>query len=507
MDQRIRRFIFFVFTFLMNSNLILLAQTGIYVPEMAGVDSVVLQFRNNWNIPGISVAISKEGRLVYARGFGYADTVAGELVQPWHRFRIASVSKPITSVAILKLLEANQLSLDDFVFGPQGILNDSIYANIQDTLVQAITIRHLLQHTAGWDSQISGDPMFDALHIAFVMGVPPPPDPQTIIRYMLHHNLNFPPGTQFAYSNFGYCVLGRVIEKLSGLSYAEYADSVIFKPIGATSFALAKNLMPNAAPDEVHYYDYPGAPLALSVYGTGAHVPWPYGGFNIEAMDSHGGWIASPVDLLRFVLAVDGFASRPDILTPATIHLMRTPSTVNPYYALGWIVNNLGNWWHNGSLPGTSALLVRISSGQMCWAVLVNTRPADFNTFNSQLDAMMWDAVNTVTTWPTHDLFDSLSVIKDPRPVSAVNNFRLFPNYPNPFNTSTKIRYRLETADVVGLSVYDIQGQVMAILKWGYQPAGDYSINWDASSISSGLYFIVLQNSDQRLIQKAVLIK
>ena len=80
-----------------------------------------------WTIEGASVAIAKDGKLVYARGFGYADTAAGIETQPYSKFRIASISKLVTAVAIMKLQEEGKLSLDDKVFGPEGILNDSCY--------------------------------------------------------------------------------------------------------------------------------------------------------------------------------------------------------------------------------------------------------------------------------------------------------------------------------------------------------------------------------------------
>ena len=81
-------------------------------------------------------------------------------------------------------------------------------------------------------------------------------------------------------------------------------------------------------------------------------------------MDAHGGWIATARDLVRLLTAVDGFPSRPDILSAATIQTMTTPSANNINYAKGWQVNSAGNWWHGGSLHGSYSWMVR-TNGQV----------------------------------------------------------------------------------------------------------------------------------------------
>ncbi len=171
---------------------------------------------------------------------------------------------------------------------------------------------------------------------------------------------------------------------------------------------LGRSLEADRAPGEVVYYDYAGAPLAESVFPTGPEtVPWPYGGFAIEPMDAHGGWLASARDLLRFVLAVDGRAATPDVLQPASIALMveRPPlaeyAGAAVYYALGWQVRPTGgdaNWWHTGSLPGTSTILVR-TANNLSWVALFNSRPAASDSFFNELDSELWRAVNGVTEW------------------------------------------------------------------------------------------------------------
>jgi len=259
------------------------AQTGLYVPQLANFDAAMLNLMTTYNVPGGQLAITYRGRLVYNRGFGFSNKATQDLVYPKSLFRIASVSKPVTAVACMKLFDQGLLNLDAKIFGTGGILNDAKYQNILDPLCSNITVRMLLQHSGGWNRNISGDPMFDAYNIATKMGVSSPPSPAVVIQYVLANKmLDFKPGSQSQYSNFGYCVLGRVIEKITGQSYEDYVTNNILVPLGITDMQLGSNLLANQLPNEVNYYDYPGAPLAYSVYTNSTLVPWPYGGFNVE---------------------------------------------------------------------------------------------------------------------------------------------------------------------------------------------------------------------------------
>jgi len=245
------------------------------------------------------------------------------------------------------------------------------------------------------------------------MGVPTPAGAEAIVRYMLDQPLQLAPGSRYAYSNFGYCVLGRVIEKVAGRRYGDYVQASVLGPAGASCMRLGRTLLADAAPGEVRYYGYPGMGLARSVFPTGpARVPWAYGGWSIEAMDAHGGWLASAVDLARFVTAVDG-RSRRQILRPSSIQQMvarpAPPLWVgtDTWYGMGWQVRPAGddaNWWHMGSLDGTTTLMVRAGNG-LAWVALLNTRPQDADKLGGELDAAMWRAVDQVKTWPSHDLF------------------------------------------------------------------------------------------------------
>lgn len=369
---------------------------------------VIPPLMSKWSIPGGSVAVARNGSIVLAAGYGEADRTAHADVTASSLFRVASLSKPVTAAAVLKLVEADLLDLDAGVFDILSDIAPPPGAAV-DPRLAAVTVGDLLRHSGGWDRDLSFDPMFRSREIAAAMGVAPPADAAAIIGFMRGQTLDHDPGTVYAYSNFGYCLLGRIIERISGESYEDYVRAALLTPAGASGMRLGRSLEGDRAPGEVVYYDYAGAPLAASVFDAGpVQVPWPYGGFALEPMNSHGGWLASAADLLRFLLVVDGRTVKPDVLQPATVALMtaRPPLAeydgAATYYAFGWQVRPVGNdanWWHTGSLPGTSAIMVRAASNTLSWVALFNSRPANADAFISELDGELWRAVNGVTDW------------------------------------------------------------------------------------------------------------
>lgn len=395
------------------------AQTGIPVGSMSQCDAQMQTFLTNYQIPGATFAITKNGKLIYMRAFGTANQAGTEATQPYHMFRIASISKPITSIAIMKLIENGQLSLNDKPFGPGGILNADPYfanANITDPRVYNITIQHLLEHSAGWNRDVPmppgpvspypwgyphSDPIAFPLHVTQTLGEANPVTERALIKFSIQKGLNFAPGTGNNYSNVGYLVLGEVIEKKTGLTYENYVKQNIFAPLGIYDIRLGKNLLEDKQEREGEYINNF---MTLSAYGTGQMVPWQYGGWSIEAMDAHGGWIATARDLVRLLTAVDAFPSRPDILSPSTIQTMTTPSATNGGYAKGWVVTSAGTWFHGGSLDGTSSEMVR-TNGQVTWAVILNKR-TNASGFAGAMHNLGWNCVNTTNTFPTHDFFD-----------------------------------------------------------------------------------------------------
>ena len=226
---------------------------------------------------------------------------------------------------------------------------------------------------------------------------------------MKRQRLDFSPGERYAYSNFGYCALGRVIEQASGMSYEDYVRREVLIPAGAGRMRLADPFLEGRLENEVMYYDYPGANRSKSLdRKVRKRVPGPYNG-SLSTMDAHGGWAASAIDLLRFVVAVDGRGGD-DILAEETVGLMiERPDYERDvvWYGLGWSVRDIGggqsNWWHTGSIPGASSLVVRAGNG-FSWAVVMNSRPKKWNSILRAVDKAMWEAFGQVTRWPDHDL-------------------------------------------------------------------------------------------------------
>ncbi len=341
--------------------------------ELQAIDQTVAEYMQNYDVPGLSFAIAKDERLVLSRSYGLADKSTGEKVTPRHRFRIASVSKPITAIAIMKLVELGQLQLSDRIFGEDGILRTTYGTTPYNTNIENITVEHLLTHLGGGWPNDNSDPMF----------ANPFMNHTQLISWVLDNRpLDNVPGTTYAYSNFGFCVLGRVIEQLTGQTYENYVKTNILKPSGITDMEIGGDTLNEKKANEVTYYGQDGEN--------------PYD-LKIARMDAHGGWIAKPSDLVRLAVRVDGLNSKPDILSANAIATMYQGSSVNPGYAKGWLINTANNRWHDGSLPGEQALLVNTSDG-FSWAVLVNTRSPKPD-FGLHLDQLMWNIRSKVPNW------------------------------------------------------------------------------------------------------------
>lgn len=362
---------------------------GMKPSDLSVIHNKVQTFMAKYKVPGLSIAFSKDDRLVFARGYGYADKKNGIRTSPKLLFRIASVSKPITSATIMQLMQQGKLSLSDTVFGKKGILGKKYGKKDYREYVKDITVQNLLEHTAGGWAK-NPDPMRQHQNKF---------SRDKLISWVLDHRkcshcdsdpylLEDEPGTHYAYSNFGFCLLGRVIEKITKQPYVAYVRKNVLKQCGISDMHIGLNKKSQKRPNEVVYY------------GQGGGKPYSR---DVTRMDSHGGWIASSIDLLRFAVRVDGFNTKPDILTSSTITTMTTPSTANQNYAKGWRVNPANNWWHTGALDGTASILVRANNG-FCWAVLLNTF-SDKDGFSGALDDLPWDIINNVSYWPPYDLF------------------------------------------------------------------------------------------------------
>jgi len=453
------------------------AQTGYYSPSLVNFDVAMANLLKNYDIPGGQLAITYKGRLVYSRGFGLADETAKTVVCPDNIFRIASLSKQITAITIMHLYEQGRVGLNDTVFGPNGILNDSVYQTVLDPRVYSITVKHLLSHQSGMTSS------------SF---------------YLKSQMLNFTPGTNALYSNVGFVFLGRVIEKITKQDYETYVRDTILAPIGIRDMRSGKSLLINRYPKEVRYYDDPSAPLVPSIFDSTVLVPRQYGGtFSMEYSKACGGWIASAQDLCKLMCAIDKFSTRPDILLSATINTMVQPihSFLGNPYALGWFINTTSNnWWHDGLLTGTMAYQARRNT-EINYALLVNSSYSSGQY--DALSSLVGTIVPLITSWPAIDLFDSTIICS---PTSSVNNISknpfLFTVYPNPSNGKFTVKAEGLQQENCKLEIFNLLGKEIYTAFFKEQQS---TLDIDLSSFPKGFYFVKFDDGTNSYKQKIII--
>ena len=383
------------------------------IPVVKEIDGLLLRLYEERDAVGMSVAITKNGKLLYARGFGYADLSLKTPVEPTTRFRIASISKSITAVAVLQLIQQRKLQLDDPAVSYLQLDPMNYEGSEPDKRLQTVTIRQLLNQTAGWDRDASFDPMSAATRgkVRQILGIEKESlRPKHIVRYMLTQPLDFDPGTQYSYSNFGYCVLGRIIESVTNQSYEDYVIQNVLLPLGITSMQIGKQ---DSASNEATYYQravLDGESKGVFMQVKGSLAPHIY--------ESHGGWIASAVDLARFACAFDN-PRNCKILSSNAIQAMalQPPGRVgfengnarSNYYGLGWNVAKKHDGMslsHSGSLLGSSAGLVRRHDGYS-WVILFNLRKSDSEVGATPTLQKSADLLNASRLSSRFDLFQS----------------------------------------------------------------------------------------------------
>lgn len=403
--------------------------SGTPAPSLAAFDTTMQSFMQSHHIHSGALAVTRNGSLVLARGYRW-DYDPIDSVQPTSLFRIASLTKPITSMAIMRLVQEGRLHLSDKL---TSYVNLSALAppGTMDPRMNTITVQHLLQHTAGWDRDSTFDPMFEDYMVSTMTGASLPVSKTNIMQFMTGYSLDFNPGTKVVYSNYGYLLLGRIIENITGMSYAQYVQQAIFNPLHISRMRLGATKFEARQPDEVSYYTN-DLYQYMNVMEAGAptNAMLAYGGFNLENMDSHGGWLASAVDLARFSTAFDAVLGYPIINQNIIDQIFAmSPTGAFPngsWYGLGWNIRNEGGGittQHDGSLPGSFTFMRRRFDG-VNFVVLFNQRddadhpdggygPPDLSNANAPMTDNIVDNLNNTinsiapSAWPTGDEFPS----------------------------------------------------------------------------------------------------
>ena len=371
--------------------------------EFQKFDKTINKFLRKWELKGASVAVIKNEKLIYTKGYGWANQEKNTETEPYHLFRIASVSKLITGIAIMKLVEDGQLALSSKVFGKNGILNSPAYTNYIDKRVEQITVYNLLTHTGGWTTRW-GDQMFIPKSIAKQMNCDLPVDISTIIKFVLSKKLHFTPGKYYSYSNLGYAILGEVIANISEQSYESYVQNEILLPLGIKNMHIGNSLYKDKDALEVRYYEQKDATSVKSFYNSDSIVPRSNGGNDIKTLGSAGGWISSTPELARLLVSINNKMDVPDILLPETIELM-TQSIYNSEGPIGWKGSYNDVWWRTGTLAGTSAMVFK-GKNDLSYVFITNTSSWKGSDFTIEINKMMHRALQSVSFWPEYDLFN-----------------------------------------------------------------------------------------------------
>lgn len=242
-----------------------------------------------------SVAVLRNGELQHQAAYG--ERVAGEPVEPTDRFRIASISKTILAITALELVEDGVLSLDDPIGGQLAVGLD---VGAPSGNIGAITLRHLLTHRSGFPQY---ENLFFRNEVASCADA---------ARAGLTRSLQAVPGTSFEYSNMNFCVLGLLIEQVTGAPYAQVVAEQVLAPLGITAMRTAGTF--DLEPGDVEHRSDAGRNYMESLGGAGA-------------------WLATPVDLVTILDSLDPLTPETKILEPASLQLMATITETPPTLA------------------------------------------------------------------------------------------------------------------------------------------------------------------------------
>lgn len=354
--------------------------------QMSAVDKLVQDYLVAKNLPGATVAVSKERRLVWSKGYGYANFADKTPMQPWHRTFFGSVAKVITTLAAMVLVDDGAMDVDALVYGKasplwgsnpddppgviftRGVLADpGAYFNamihgalalpppdVETALEWAskMQVKHLLSHTSGLRHSGSGataadhfdkaeeDLTYREVHLAMLMALAGP-------------SLLFEPGTLWKYSNHSFGLAGHIIAEQSGMSYADFVRQRILLPLGLNNVVPAYTAVGELDAFR-HTRDDDGNPTPIS------HKELDKPTLGLAA----GGWVATAQDLVRIMCATDKQTSLP-ILSAAVIDLMEADAVDGiPNRPLGWDSRSATAGLNKGgALTGGRALILKFPPG------------------------------------------------------------------------------------------------------------------------------------------------
>ncbi len=311
-----------------------------------------------------AVLVARNGRVLFARGYGYANVAAKQPNTTETEFRIGSNTKQFTAVAILLLRDRGKLHL-----------NDSVCSYVEQCPAdwRPITIYELLTHTSGIPN-FTDFPNF--LQVSTRSSTP-----EDIVNLFKRKPLDFKPGSKWSYSNSGYVLLGTIIEKISGQSYADFLQQNIFRPLGLRHTGYDTNHP--AEPRHAAGYVWNGQGFVAAAY---TDMSWPY---------SAGALYSTVYDLYRWDRALDAGK----LLTTASLRQMTTghvdasEGPIHARYGFGWLVSSIAGHhavWHEGGIQGFTSINARFPGAHAEVIVLDNTQSAQIFNIVDGLSAILF---------------------------------------------------------------------------------------------------------------------
>lgn len=301
-----------------------------------------------------SVLVAKGDQVLFAKGYGLANVEHDVPNTPKTKFRLGSITKQFTAMAILILQEQGKLSVDDLI---------SKHVDGCPDAWKDVTIHHLLTHT-------SGIPSFTSLP-GYGASMPLPSSPKQTLDRVRDMPLEFTPGEKFVYSNSGYVLLGRIIEKVSGKPYEHFLPEIIFEPLGMkdTGYDFPAKIVPHRAAG----YRRIGDQLANAAF------------LDMTIPHAAGALYSTVEDLHRWSVALD----EGKLISSGAYEKMHTPAKGS--YAYGWIVDKQfekTRVGHGGGINGFSTYIARIPEEKLCVVVLSNVEGAASGTLGMDLGAI-----------------------------------------------------------------------------------------------------------------------
>lgn len=330
------------------------------------IDTYAKASMQTYGATAVTVAVMKNGAVLHEAGYGFRDAAKTQPLPADALFRTASVIKPVTAAAIRELAAKGRLALSDRVFctgeNMPCVLPQSLLSAGYDVRIKDMTVAHLIAHRAGWDRTVGRDSLSIEPYIRDKLGLQRPATRQEIIRYMMSFPLDSAPGTRVGYANFGYLLLGEILDQVSKTDYIAFVYPSIMAPLGVNA-ADFKQAHTRLAERDAREPVYVSTLMSASVYTPGAAA---------LAMDEGA--------LLEHASAVVGV-----ITTARALALFAAAYSLPDGAALA---GKTGTGVHNGSLPGLSTLVRQLDSG-VTYAIMINTSVPDggYDKLIQEMDA------------------------------------------------------------------------------------------------------------------------